>query len=92
MLYSLLAPLASDYGFLNVIRYITFRCLAAALLALLISFLFGPRLIRVLRAAMRRLRCRVRLSRLWRFRLRRRRRADRHHLDGDSHWRVMFTR
>ena len=50
MLYSLLAPLASDYGFLNVIRYITFRCLAAALLALLISFLFGPRLIRVLRA------------------------------------------
>ncbi len=50
MLYNLLTPLAADYGFLNVLRYITFRSLVAAMLALLISFLFGPRLIRVLRA------------------------------------------
>jgi len=49
MIYNLLAPLASDYAVLNVLRYITFRGVLAALLALMVSFLLGPRLIRVLR-------------------------------------------
>lgn len=50
MIYNLLSPLASDYAVLNVVRYLSFRALAAALLALLVSFLFGPRLIRVMKA------------------------------------------
>jgi phospho-N-acetylmuramoyl-pentapeptide-transferase len=50
MLYHLLYPLHSDYGVFNVFRYITFRTLIAALTALLLSFLFGPSLIRALTA------------------------------------------
>ncbi len=50
MIYRLLVPLADQYGVLNVLRYITFRALCAAVLALVLSFLFGPRLIRRLRA------------------------------------------
>ena len=50
MLYHYLAPLASEYGFLNVVRYITFRSVLAALIALVLSFVFGPWLIRALRA------------------------------------------
>jgi phospho-N-acetylmuramoyl-pentapeptide-transferase len=50
MIYHLLMPLASEYTVFNVMRYITFRGVAAALLALLLSFLFGPSLIRRLRA------------------------------------------
>lgn len=49
-MYELLLPLATEYGVLNVLRYITFRAICAAVLSLLISFIFGPRLIRVLRA------------------------------------------
>jgi phospho-N-acetylmuramoyl-pentapeptide-transferase len=48
MFYHLLYPLASDFGFFNVFRYITFRTAAAALTALFISFLVGPALIRAL--------------------------------------------
>ncbi|MFT4572736.1 MAG: phospho-N-acetylmuramoyl-pentapeptide-transferase [Hyphomicrobiaceae bacterium] len=50
MIYHWLFPLASEYGVFNVVRYITFRAVCAAVLALLLSFIFGPRLIRVLRA------------------------------------------
>lgn len=50
MIYHLLLPWAEQYGVLNVVRYITFRAVCAAVLALVLSFLFGPRLIRVLRA------------------------------------------
>lgn len=50
MIYSFLLPWASEYGVLNVLRYITFRAICAAVLALVLSFVFGPRLIRVLRA------------------------------------------
>ncbi len=46
MLYHLLFPLHSAYSVFNVFRYITFRTVLAALSALLISFLFGPWLIR----------------------------------------------
>jgi len=46
MLYHLLYPLHASYGVFNVFRYITFRALIAALTSLLISFLFGPFLLR----------------------------------------------
>jgi phospho-N-acetylmuramoyl-pentapeptide-transferase len=48
LLYYLLFPLHTTYSGFNVFRYITFRAAMAALLALLISFLLGPRLIRAL--------------------------------------------
>lgn len=50
MLYNLLAPLAHDVSFLNLFRYITFRCGGAVLTALLISFIFGPKIIRWLKS------------------------------------------
>lgn len=50
MLYHLLYPLHVNYSLFNVIRYITFRTLIAALTALLISFLLGPWVIRRLTA------------------------------------------
>ena len=49
MLYNVFAPLADDFGPLNVFRYLTFRTGGAVLTALLVSFLFGPMLIRLLR-------------------------------------------
>ncbi len=49
MIYHLLLPLADQYTVFNVVRYITFRGVLAALLALGLSFFFGPRLLRVLR-------------------------------------------
>ncbi|HXV49733.1 MAG TPA: phospho-N-acetylmuramoyl-pentapeptide-transferase, partial [Candidatus Binatia bacterium] len=48
MLYYLSFPLSATYSGFNVFRYITFRAAMAALLALLISFLLGPWLIRTL--------------------------------------------
>jgi len=50
MLYHLLFPLHESYSFFNVFRYITFRTIYAAITALLISFLLGPWMIRVLRS------------------------------------------
>jgi phospho-N-acetylmuramoyl-pentapeptide-transferase len=49
VLYHLLYPLHTVFSFLNVFRYITFRTICAILTALLISFVFGPWLIRKLR-------------------------------------------
>lgn len=46
MIYNLLSPLATDVSVFNVLRYITFRSVAALLTALVISILFGPRMIR----------------------------------------------
>ena len=46
MLYAFLYSLRDTYSALNVMRYITFRTLVAAIVALLVSFLFGPWLIR----------------------------------------------
>lgn len=46
MLYQLLYPLHTTYSAFNVFRYITFRTLLAAVTALVISLLLGPRLIR----------------------------------------------
>jgi len=48
VLYYLAFQLATTYSAFNVFRYITFRAAMAALMSLLISFLLGPWLIRVL--------------------------------------------
>ncbi|MFH1853645.1 MAG: phospho-N-acetylmuramoyl-pentapeptide-transferase [Candidatus Neomarinimicrobiota bacterium] len=48
MLYHLLYPLKSYVSGLNIFQYITFRATSAAILALLMSFLIGPVIIRLL--------------------------------------------
>jgi phospho-N-acetylmuramoyl-pentapeptide-transferase len=50
MLYLLLFPLAEEFSPLNVFRYLTFRSGCAVLTALIVSFVVGPRLIRMLRS------------------------------------------
>ncbi|MDZ4738252.1 MAG: phospho-N-acetylmuramoyl-pentapeptide-transferase [Rhodospirillaceae bacterium] len=45
MLYNLLTPLAEDVSFFNLFRYLTFRSGGAVVTALIISFVFGPRVI-----------------------------------------------
>jgi len=50
VLFHLLYPLHTSYSVFNVFRYITFRAALAALMALLLSFLIGPYLIRLLTA------------------------------------------
>jgi len=49
MLYQLLYPFHTQFGVLNVTRYITFRTAAASLSALAISLLLGPWMVRRLR-------------------------------------------
>ncbi|MGE0109674.1 MAG: phospho-N-acetylmuramoyl-pentapeptide-transferase [Bdellovibrionales bacterium] len=49
MLFHLLSPFGQDFIAFNLFRYITFRTGCAMLTALMICFLFGPRLIRWLR-------------------------------------------
>ena len=49
MLYNLLAPLADEFGFFNLFRYLTFRTGGAIMTSLLISFLLGPMVIRLLK-------------------------------------------
>lgn len=53
MFYNLLTPLATDWTFFNVFRYLSFRSMAALITALVISILIGPRFI----AWLRRLKC-----------------------------------
>jgi phospho-N-acetylmuramoyl-pentapeptide-transferase len=48
MLYHLLYPLHDTISAFNVFRYLTFRSIAAALTALLLAFVLGPVLIRLL--------------------------------------------
>ncbi|MFQ5579279.1 MAG: phospho-N-acetylmuramoyl-pentapeptide-transferase [Nitrospiria bacterium] len=48
MLYNLLYPLHTVYSFFNVFRYITFRTIYAIVTALVISFLIGPWITRLL--------------------------------------------
>jgi phospho-N-acetylmuramoyl-pentapeptide-transferase len=48
MLYHLLYPLASDFHFFNVFKYLTFRTIYAVITALIVSFLLGPWIIRML--------------------------------------------
>ncbi|MBI1394083.1 MAG: phospho-N-acetylmuramoyl-pentapeptide-transferase [Alphaproteobacteria bacterium] len=49
MLYALLTPYADQFQLFNVFRYLTFRTGGAIVTALLISFVFGPSLIRWMR-------------------------------------------
>ena len=48
MLYHILYPLRDIFSPFNIFQYITFRSASAALLALLISFILGPAIIRKL--------------------------------------------
>ncbi len=50
MLYHLLYPLASSFHFLNVFKYLTFRTIYAIITALVVSFVLGPWIIRMLGA------------------------------------------
>ncbi len=45
MLYYFLLPLTTEHSFFNLFRYITFRAGGAIFTALLISFIFGPKII-----------------------------------------------
>ncbi len=49
MLFNLLVPLADEFGPLNLFRYLTFRTGGAVMTALVVSFLVGPSLIRLLK-------------------------------------------
>jgi phospho-N-acetylmuramoyl-pentapeptide-transferase len=50
MFYNLLYPLSDSVSAFNIFQYLTFRTGAAVITALLISFVLGPSLIRMLRA------------------------------------------
>ena len=50
MLYEWLAPLSDDYQIFNLLNYITFRVGGALMTAMLVAFIFGPRMIDWLRA------------------------------------------
>lgn len=49
MFYHLFFPLHEQFAVFNVFRYITFRAAAAAVTAIMLSLIFGPRFIRMLR-------------------------------------------
>lgn len=49
MLYYLLSPLSDDWIGFNLINYITVRSAAAAILAMMISLVIGPRIIRLMK-------------------------------------------
>ena len=49
MFYHILVPMADQFIALNVFRYITFRTGGAVITALIISFLFGPIIIDILK-------------------------------------------
>lgn len=53
MLYAILLPLADQVHFFNLFKYITFRAGGACLTALIVSFWFGPKLIRMLKSMQR---------------------------------------
>ena len=48
MLYNWLYPFHTEYSFLNVFRYLSFRIIYAAVTAFLIAFVLAPRVIREL--------------------------------------------
>ena len=50
MLYELLSELSKDYQIFNLFNYITFRVGGAVMTSMLIAFIFGPKLINVLRS------------------------------------------
>lgn len=50
MLYNLLYPLAEQFSFLNLFKYLTFRTGGAIMTAMILSFAFGPSFIRWLKS------------------------------------------
>ncbi len=50
MLYNLLVPLIEQHPYLNLFRYLTFRSGCAIFTALILSFYFGPKIIRWLKS------------------------------------------
>ncbi|MCB9928924.1 MAG: phospho-N-acetylmuramoyl-pentapeptide-transferase [Alphaproteobacteria bacterium] len=50
MLYNLLSPLGDEFQLFNLFRYLTFRSGGAVITALFLSFVFGPAVIRWLKA------------------------------------------
>ena len=50
MIYHFLYPLKSYWSALNILQYITFRAAIAAIAALLINFIFGPKVIHMLKS------------------------------------------
>lgn len=50
MLYEWLAPLSDEYQVFNLLNYITFRVGGALMTAMIVAFIFGPRMIDWLRA------------------------------------------
>tara|TARA_R110002167_G_scaffold153772_5_gene348012 strand:- start:10 stop:1098 length:1089 start_codon:yes stop_codon:yes gene_type:complete len=50
MLFNLLSPLSEEFFAFNVFRYLTFRTGGAVMTALVISFILGPSMIRLLRS------------------------------------------
>lgn len=54
MLYHFLYPLSDDFGIFNLFRYLTFRAGGALMTAFLISFLFGPSVIGMLKRKQKR--------------------------------------
>jgi phospho-N-acetylmuramoyl-pentapeptide-transferase len=50
MLYNLLTPYANEFILFNLVRYLTFRSVAATVTALIISFIIGPMFIRWLKS------------------------------------------
>ena len=49
MIYNIILNYIGDFGFLNVFKYLTFRAGAAFISSILLSFIFGPLLIKILR-------------------------------------------
>ena len=49
MIYNFIYDLISEYPFLNIFKYLTFRCGAAFITSIIISFLAGPFIIRYLK-------------------------------------------
>ena len=49
MLFNFLYPMADQFPVLNVFRYLTFRTGGAVITALIVSFMFGPALISILK-------------------------------------------
>jgi len=53
MLYNLITPLSEQFIFANLFRYLTFRAGAACITSLVLALMFGPAMIRRLRALQR---------------------------------------
>ena len=53
MLFNLALPFAESHALANLLRYLTFRSAAACMTAMVLSLMFGPALIRLLKSVQR---------------------------------------